>query len=181
MYYRLLEPSVTCLPALDIPKHTEVKSGVKLWSNADHTIETLPAFLEGKTLFRLPKNLIKKGTKLTVKGPPSSDVYIAYKEKKGWQGEDFSLHQSDTGEEWTKMNNEIVRYKRPSRSLPSIDSPVLANIWQTKIGTKCSICLPATTSDGCSAALFVFECKFLQQLNVKPYLLNLLIPDTKII
>lgn len=148
------ESSITSNPEIQIYKFKNVNNGDKIWSNKDDRIGKLPGFLEEATLFQLPNQKIEMGTQFKITTPPSSVIYIAYKENSGWESNEWALL------EWQEKTNETVVVKRGAKSMTSSLSPNLSKIWykeRTK-ETHTNI-LPKITLEETFAAIFVVEGK----------------------
>ena len=59
-------------------------TGTKLWTGANWTINSLPSFLEGASLYPLPWEKHQEGLKISVVAGESATVYIAYANQMGW-------------------------------------------------------------------------------------------------
>ena len=128
-------------------------------------IENLPEFLKGGTLFQLSKYTLSIGTVFNIKCPPSFDIYVTYKENKGWKNGEF-LSKSDTStKSWELIEGSVSYTRNKDSKLEAITSYLWSNtsaldkIWKAKSGPGVSTTLPPITDEKPVAAIFLVEGK----------------------
>ena len=71
----------------EIKDSVTTEKGIALWSDKEDKITSLPHFLLGTSLFRVPTDKYQKGARISVKVNQLANVYIAYSPGCGWTDE----------------------------------------------------------------------------------------------
>ena len=185
IYISVIDSSLKSNPSLQIVRSNEIYEGETLWNDSNHTIEELPVFLRGSTLFKLPKNNVKKGVCLTMTCPMKSDIYIAHKRRKesvmnrccrGVKYPEYRALASDVfdlevQEGWASISGEIIYGCDRNLPCPCLGGcskrSRLTNLLHHHNSSNTTIDLPRPKLDG-TFAIFLVEGN-LSWLNEYPF------------